>query len=446
MTYDEALTYIAGLLEGRRPHLGPDDRLARMAWLLAELDLTQPRYPVVLVAGTKGKGSTSAMLAATLNAAGRRAGLYTKPHVSDYRERIRVAGTVIREEMLADLVAQTAPAVEVVAAGALGRPTYFEVSLALALQCFERLHADAAVVEVGIGGLHDAANVLDPVLSVITPISRDHTDLLGDTLEAIAGHKAGVMRPGRPVVVAPQAPDTAGVLAAEAEVRRARLVRVADAAHWTDGGRANGGHRFSLQTGQADYGWLENRLRGRHQVINAATAVVAAEAFLAPSMLSRAAVADGLGTAVLPGRFEVVDGEPPVVLDVAHNAASMEALRTALDDYFPGRPAVVVFGMIGTHDAAAAAPPIAVRARLLIVTEPPHLRAIPAPDLAAIVRAHVPAVYEAPDPLAALDQAEAAARPGEVVCVTGSVYLVGAVRDRVLDARRQHQEAPRRVG
>jgi dihydrofolate synthase/folylpolyglutamate synthase len=442
MTYHDALAYLAGLLEGRRPSVGPDDRLARMARLLAALDLARPPYPVILVAGTKGKGSTSAMLAAILAAAGRRLGLYTKPHVSEFRERIRVGGDLIGEEALAALVARIAPVAEAVADGPLGRPTYFEVSLALALECFLAAAVDVAVVEVGIGGRHDAANTLAPALSVITPISRDHTDVLGDTLAAIAGHKAGVMRPGRPVVIAPQPPEADDALAGEAAARGARLVRVAAAAEWADGGRSNGGHRFRLRT-RRDYGWLDSRLRGPHQVINGATAVVAAEAFVAPAALPRAAAAEGLRAAVLPGRFEVVEGEPPLVLDVAHNAAAMEALRAALDAYFPGRPAVVVFGMLGTHDAAAAAPPVAGLARLVVVTEPPHLRAIPARDLAAVVRGHRPAVAEVPDPLAALAYAEAAARPGEVVCVTGSVYLVGAVREHALAARRRREASPR---
>ncbi|MDR7457260.1 MAG: folylpolyglutamate synthase/dihydrofolate synthase family protein [Armatimonadota bacterium] len=443
MTYHDALAYLGSLLEGRRPHLGPDDRLARMARLLATLDLARPSYPVVLVAGTKGKGSTSTMLAAILAASGRRPGLYTKPHVSDFRERIRVGGEMIGEEHLAALVAGVAPAVEAAGRAGLGRPTYFEVSLALALRCFCEQAADAAVVEVGIGGRYDAANVLDPAVSVITPISRDHTDLLGDSLASIAAHKAGVMRPGRPVVVAPQVPEVDGVVAARAVSVGARLIRVAEVARWLDGGRANGGHRLRLEAG-GDYGWMESRLRGPHQVINAATAVVAAEAFLAPAPLPRDAVAAGLQAAVLPGRFEVLDGQPPLVLDVAHNAAAMEALRASLDVYFPRRPLVVVFGMLATHDAASAVPPVAGRARLVVVTEPPHLRAIGAPQLAEVVRGQGPEVVEVPGPVAALARAEAEARAGEVLCVTGSVYLVGAVRERALAARRR--EASRRVG
>jgi len=443
MTYHDALAYLAGLLEGRRPYRGPGDRLARMARLLAALDLVRPSCPVVLVAGTKGKGSTSTMLAAILAAAGRRPGLYTKPHVSEFRERIRIGGEVIGEEHLAALVAAVAPAVDAAADERLGRPTYFEVSLGLALHCFREQAADVAVVEVGIGGRYDAANVLDPAVSVITPISRDHTDLLGDSLASIAAHKAGVMRPDRPVVVAPQVPEADRVVAAEAASRGARLIRVAEVAEWRDGGRANGGHRLRLKAG-GDYGWLESRLRGPHQVVNAATAVVAAEALLAPASLPREAVARGLRAAVLPGRFEVLDGEPPLVLDVAHNAAAMDALAAALDVYFPRRPRVVVFGMLGTHDATAAVPPVAGRARLVVVTEPAHLRAVPAPQLAAVVRDCGPEVVEVPDPIAALARAEAEARPREVVCVTGSVYLVGAVRDRALAARRP--EASRHVG
>jgi len=435
MTYDEALAYIDGLLAGQRPAVPPGQRLDRMARLLAELGDPQRGLPVVLVAGTKGKGSTSTMLAAILRMAGRRVGLYTKPHVSDYRERIRVDGEPVSPETLAALVEQVAPAVERTAGGPWGRPTYFEVSVALALQCFAASRVDVAVVEVGIGGRLDAANVLDPVLSVITPISRDHTDLLGDTLDAIARQKAGIIRRGRPVVSAPQPPEADAALVEESAATGAPLVRVAEAATLTGSRPGKRGHIVGLRTNGADFGQLVIGLRGRHQATNAATAVVAAEILLAPARLPVRAVAGGLREAVLPGRFELLDGTPPLVLDVAHNTASMEALRAALDDYFPGRSVVLVFGMIGTHDVVEPAAVIAGRARMAIITEPAHYRSVPAEVLAAEVRQHLEAVEVIPDRLAAVARALAVAGPDDVVCITGSVYLVGDVRGGLLAAR-----------
>ncbi|MDR7417642.1 MAG: Mur ligase family protein [Armatimonadota bacterium] len=445
MTYEEALGYITGLLAGPRPVLPADQRLARIARLLRALRLETFPCPVILVAGTKGKGSTSTMLAAIAAAAGRRVGLYTKPHVSDYRERIRVGSEPIARDALVGLVARVAPAVEAVAPGPGGRPTYFEVSLALALRHFVDERVDLAIVEVGIGGRHDAANVLDPILSIITPISRDHTELLGQSLEAIARHKAGIMRAGRPVIVAPQVPEVDATLVDEGRATGARLVRVSDVARWSPGTPANG-DAFDLQTTHAHYGRLVLGMRGRHQVANAATAVVAAETLFAPRPVSAAAVAEGLHGAALPGRFECLEGPPTVVLDVAHNPASMQALRDALDEYYPDRPVVLVFGMIGTHDPIETAGVIAPRASLAIVTEPPDPRALPATQLAVTVSRYINAVVVAADRADALHRARAAAGARDVVCVTGSVYLVGDIRDRLAQEREAGEAAARRVG
>ncbi|MDR7523190.1 MAG: Mur ligase family protein [Armatimonadota bacterium] len=434
MRYEDALKYLDGLLEGARPAF-PEGRLDRMARLLEAMGLRRPPYPVVLVAGTKGKGSTATMLAAILSGAGRRVGLHTKPHVSDYRERIRLDGDPVAPETLAGLVAEVAPAVEQASAGGSGRPTYFEVSLALALRCFVEAHVDAAVVEVGVGGRYDATNVLDPVLSVITPISRDHTETLGETPGAIARHKAGILRPHRPVVTAPQTPDVEAVLEEESTAVGARRIRTGEAAAWVRGAPEATGEAFCLQTHRADYGRLVVGLRGRHQIVNAATAVLAAEEVAAPRAVPVAAVHAGLRSAFLPGRFEVLPGAPPLVLDVAHNAASMEAVRAALHDYFPGRSVVLVFGMIGTHDPNEVAGIIAGLPRLAVVTEPAHIRPVPADDLAGLMRQRNAAVEIVRDPLAAVDRALAAAGPDEVVCITGSVYLVGAVRGHLIAQR-----------
>ncbi|MDR7549488.1 MAG: Mur ligase family protein [Armatimonadota bacterium] len=435
MRYEDALKYLDGLLEGARPALPLERRLDRMARLLEAMGLRRPPYPVVLVAGTKGKGSTATMLAAILSAAGRRVGLHTKPHVSDYRERIRLDGDPVEPETLARLVAEIAPTVEQASAGGSGRPTYFEVSLALALRCFVEAHVDVAVVEVGVGGRYDATNVLDPVLSVITPISRDHTETLGETLGAIARHKAGILRPHRPVVTAPQVPDVEAVLEEESTAVGARRIRAGEAAAWIRVAPDAAGEVFSLQTHRADYGRLVAGLRGRHQIVNAATAVLAAEEVAAPRAVPVAAVHAGLRSAFLPGRFEVLPGAPPLVLDVAHNAASMDAVRAALDDYFPGRPVVLVFGMIGTHEPDEASGIIASRSRLAVITEPAHIRPVAAGDLADLMRRRMAGVEIARDPLAAVDRALAVAGPDEVVCVTGSVYLVGAVRGRLIAQR-----------
>jgi dihydrofolate synthase / folylpolyglutamate synthase len=437
MTYAAALDYLHGLLVGARPAGDPDLRLRRMRRLLDAIGLATPPLSIVLVAGTKGKGSTSAMLAAILQAGGHRVGLYTKPHVSDYRERIRLDAEPIDADVLAAHVRDVAPAVDAVTDETGGRPTFFEVSLAVALAAFSQQSARIAVIEAGVGGRFDASNALEPALSVITPVSVDHTDALGGTVEEIAWHKAGIMRPARPVVLAPQVPAVLRVLELEARALGTRVIRTDEQAEWTDGEPGAEGHTFTLRTRAADYGRLTLAMRGAHQTLNAATATVAAEtlAYGAP-WLTAAAVSLGLRSAVLPGRFEVVPGAPPVVLDVAHNPAAMGALRATLDTYYPGRGLVLVFGMISTHDPATSLAPIADRARCAIVTEADHQRGLAMGTLAALARGTISHVEEVGDRRMAVERALALAGPDDVVCVTGSVYVVGAVRDWLLTQRR----------
>jgi dihydrofolate synthase/folylpolyglutamate synthase len=436
MSYDAALEYLHGLLVGPRPSGDPAVRVRRMRRLMDALGL-ESLPPIVLVAGTKGKGSTCTMLAAILQAGGHRVGLYTKPHVSDYRERIRLNAEPIEAGLLADHVRAVAPAVDSVTDETDGRPTFFEVSLAVALAAFRGESVGAAVVEAGVGGRFDASNALDPALSVITPVSVDHTDALGATLEEIAWHKAGIMRPGRPAVLAPQVPAVGRVVDREARAIGARVVRADEHAEWTAGDPSPDGHTFALRTRLNDYGRLTLTMRGAHQTSNAATATLAAETLAGgAAWLTPKVVASGLGSAVLPGRFELVPGTPPVVLDVAHNPAAMQALRATLDAYFPDKGLVLVFGMISTHDPGPSLAPIADRAHSAIITEADHQRGLRMAQLAALARRSVAHVEEVGDRGAAVERALALAGPNDVVCVTGSVYVVGAVRDWLLAQRR----------
>ncbi|MGH2454184.1 MAG: bifunctional folylpolyglutamate synthase/dihydrofolate synthase [bacterium] len=439
----EALQFIMGLLGRERPRLAADARLWRMRRLLERLGRPERGLPLVLVAGTKGKGSTAAMLDAIERAAGRRTGLYTKPHFVEYRERIRVDGAMITPEDLAALVAEARPHVEAAAGDPEGLPTYFEVSVALALLAFRRREVELAIVEVGVGGRLDATNAADPVLSVITPISFDHTETLGPTLAAIAREKGGIIRSGRPVVVAPQPLAAQTALFAVAAERGAVWLPVAERARWEIEAMSPHGQRVRLAAA-ADYGSLVLPLVGRHQASNAATAVVAAET-LASSVdssvasagypLPAEAVRGGLATLRWPGRVEVLSERPTIIVDVAHNVASMQALREALLELWPGRRMVLVFAMVATHDHEGPAAVIAPVADVAIVTEPDHLHPLPAARLADAVRPYVAQVEIVPERGAAVHRALALARPGDVICITGSFYLAGAARAAIADAQ-----------
>jgi dihydrofolate synthase/folylpolyglutamate synthase len=434
MTYEESLGFIMGLLEAdRRPRLpGRETNLRRIDRLMTRLGRPERDLRTVLVAGTKGKGSTAAMLAAVEEGSGRRVGLYVKPHLVDYRERIRVNGALIDETDLAALVEEMRPQVEAGANDPEGIPTYFEVSVALALLYFSRRAVDLAILEVGLGGRLDATNICDPLLSVITPVSYDHMEVLGRTLPAIAREKAGIIRPGRPVVTAPQPPEVEETLEKVCAEAGARRVRVPDRARWRHGAMSPEGQAFHL-LGAHDYGWVHLSLVGRHQAENAATAVTSAEELVPAGFpLPPEAVRQGLASLRWPGRVEVVARHPAVIVDVAHNEASMQALRDALLEVWPGRKIILVFGMVARHDPEGPCAVIAPIADAVIVTLPRHIQPLPASRVAEAVRPYTSHVEIVEDRAAAVERALALARGEDVVCVTGSFYLAGEARASLL--------------
>ncbi len=431
MTYEEALAYIDGLLARAQPQPGPDAiKLRRAEELLRRLGDPHRAMPTVLIAGTKGKGSTAAMLASIMQAAGYDVGLYTKPHLVEYRERIGVNGAWIAPGELATLVAAARPQVEAMGGEPLGLPSYFELSVALAFLHFAHAQVELAIVEVGLGGRLDATNVADPVVSVITPISYDHVDVLGDTLDAIAREKAGIIRPQGVVVSAPQSPEARAAIIDVCTRHSARLVLVDEIMHWKMLGSTLHEQTFELAGPQRRYGPLRLPLIGTHQLANAATAVAVVEALEDRGFrIAGDAVRDGLATVRWPAREEVLHERPYVVVDVAHNPASLGALRETLEAAFPGRRLILVFGMVATHDHRACTSLIAPLADTVIVTTPKHLKPLPARVLAEEVARYCARVEVVEDRQAAIERALALAGAEDVVVVTGSFFLVGEVRE-----------------
>ncbi len=432
MTYAEALAYIDGLLTRDRPAPVPGDpaKLRRVEELLRRLGDPHRAVRALLIAGTKGKGSTAAMLGSIMQTAGYRIGLYTKPHLVDYRERIRIDDALIAPEELAALVDAARPHVEAMERDPLGVPTYFEFSVALAFMYFARSPVDLAVVEVGLGGRLDATNVADPAVSVITPVSHDHMDVLGDTLDAIAREKAGIIRQRGAVVSAPQSPEALAAIIDVCARHQARLWLVDEVMHWRQVSSTLYEQTFDLSGPWRDYGRLRLPLVGAHQLVNAATAVAAAEVLAGRGFrLDAGAVRDGLGRVRWPARVEVVREHPYVVVDVAHNPASLGALRQTLEAIFPGRRIVLVFGMVATHDHRACTSLIAPLADVVIVTAPQHTKPLPTGVLAAEVSRFAARVEVVEDRQAAVRRALSLAGPEDVVVVTGSFFLVGDVRD-----------------
>ncbi|HSN91666.1 MAG TPA: cyanophycin synthetase [Anaeromyxobacteraceae bacterium] len=378
--------------------------LERMERALEALGRPDRAYPILHVGGTNGKGSTCAMAAAALAAAGHRVGLYTSPHLQRFEERIRVQGEPVPEPTLADLVAEVRHACPWHDAAPSGeRLTYFEFATLLGLLHFARVGVRVAVVEVGLGGRLDATNAVLPLVAAVARVGLDHTQLLGDTVESIAREKAGIFKPGVPAVVhGEQPPGALEVLRAEA-ARRGAPLRIAPP-----------GYAGTVA------------LRGPHQRANAA---LAAEAL---ALLDRAgvpvppaAVAEGIATARWPGRLEEVGG---VLLDGAHNPDGAAALAAALAALFPGRPVELVFGVLADKDHAAMVAALAPAVRRFHLVAPPSPRARPPDELRPLAEAAGAAAHAHGSLLEALACARREAADGAVPCVAGSLYLVGEAR------------------
>ena len=396
--------------------------------LLGALGNPQRAVPTILVAGTNGKGSTSAALASLLTAAGFRCGLYTSPHLEHVEERLRIDGEAITE---AELGAHLRRVLD--AAGS-APPTYFESLTAAAWLHFAAHRVNAAVFEVGLGGRLDATNVSEPVLSVITQVARDHAQQLGWTLTSIAGEKAGVMRPGCTCLTWRSRPEVECELNRCAAVCGAPLVNAADDVEFLDSTAAcdTPSQRLStLSTPQAEYRF-HAPLAGGHQLANLALAVRAAEEFcaLADRELAPAAVRRGIEGMCWPGRLEWVEIEAHsdrrrVLFDAAHNPAGAAALRSYLDE--TGLAYDLLYGALADKQPEQCLPLLAERAGRIVLTAPDHRRATSPEALLPLLPARS-AVVDA-DSAHALERSLAAPTDQHrALVVTGSLYLVGEVR------------------
>jgi dihydrofolate synthase / folylpolyglutamate synthase len=428
-----------------------DLRLERMHELARRLGNPQQEMPIVHVAGTKGKGSTAAMTAAMLTAAGYRTGLYTSPHLSRLEERMTVDGQQCSADEMVALVGRVRPAVEAMdrqAGGSELGPTYFEIVTALALLNFAHRQVDAAVLEVGMGGRLDSTNICQPLISVITSISFDHTKQLGNTLAAIAGEKAGIIKPGAVVISGVMQPEPREVVAAAAQRHGCRQLQLGcDFSYaYRDGGPLDaGGTRptidFEYRVGDetVEYRDLELALIGEHQGANAAVALaVVAELARAGFVVPEQAVRKGLATVEWPARLEIMARRPLVVVDAAHNVASIEALIATLDRSFVARPRVLVFAPTCDKDVRGMLGLLAGRFERMIFTRyQNNPRGLPVDELAALADELKIAAYEVADePAAAWQMARRIAPAEGMIVITGSFFIAAEIRPLVLAAAR----------
>ena len=436
LTYRDALcaifertNYELGERPPRPPYAERVWRLARVEELLSQFDNPQRAFRSLHVAGTKGKGSTTAMIDAILRAAGYSTGMYTSPHLHTFRERIRIEGQLIPERDVVDLVGRMLPILD-------ARPevTVFEIITALAMWYYAQKKVDFGVFEVGMGGRLDTTNVLLPLVSVITSISLDHVKVLGDTIGAIAGEKAGIIKPGIPVVTSPQRPEAMRVIRDTCAERGTSLVTVGRDWGWHFLGGDATGQRFSIyragHEGGAEYPDLTSPLLGDHQLENACTAVAAIEVLREQGVaIEKEAIRRGLANVHWPGRMEILGQRPLVVVDGAHNAYSARRLLESLQSYLHYERIFLVFGAGHTHNPGDQLALLLPASHKLYMTQAHHPRATPSAelqDMAQVLGRQAPALGTVEEALrCALDEAG----EDDLVLVTGSLFVVAEAQE-----------------
>ncbi len=426
MDYPQAL---AGLHALQRYGVQPG--LSRIRELLRRLGDPQrggPRY--LHITGTNGKGSTAAMLAAMLQAAGRRTALFTSPHLHHHCERYRMDGRPMPEADFAAIFSEVAAAIRNMTAEGWESPTEFEAATAVALLWFRRCQSEVAVIECGMGGAHDSTNVIDGEVAVITGVALDHMDFLGTTVAEIAAEKAGILRPGRPAVTAASG-EALTVIADAAQRQRVPLYVLGRDFNVYAEECSLQGWRCTVETARQRYCGLQLPLLGAHQLANAALAVQTAEL----AAVSGEAIRSGLAQTSWPGRLELISRQPDILLDGAHNVQGMAALTAALDRYWPGRRICCLLGMLADKQREEALALLLPKIRRAVVTPPPlAARAGDWRQLAAICRqAGVPAEEEA-DGRRALALSRRWLEEGDcdLLLVCGSLYLIAEIRALLL--------------
>jgi dihydrofolate synthase/folylpolyglutamate synthase len=399
--------------------------LESISRLCEALGHPERRFTTLHVAGTNGKGSVTAMVHAALLAAGIRSARYTSPHLSTLAERFVIGDAPVDDATLDATGSDVLQLIDrLCATGTLNvMPTFFEATTAIGFELFRRAAVDAAVIEVGLGGRFDATNVIQPIAGAITTIAFDHQQHLGTTLARIAFEKAGIIKPGMTVVTGALPGDAIAVVRQASRERGARLIETTDSSMQLE--MVEGRARITVRTGHAEYGPLLLALRGEHQAANALVAIglleAAAERGLA---VDRAAISRGLETAEWPARLELLTlpGGKRVLIDAAHNAEGAEALARYLRAWHPERPALVV-GVMRDKDADEILRPLLPCVSDIIATAAPTPRALPAADLGHRIGAAATVID---DPASAVEQALQLA---DTVCVAGSIFLAGALRD-----------------
>ncbi len=403
--------------------------------LLDALGNPQSSMPFVHVAGTNGKGSVCAMLESVYRAAGYVTGLYTSPHLVEFNERIRVGGEQIADQELADVFRR----VEQHDAELAGRPggraaTFFEFTTAMAFEHFRRKEVEIVVLETGLGGRLDATNVVTPLVSLITRIDIEHTAYLGKTLEEIAAEKAGIVKPGRPVICGAMPDEARAVVWKAAREQKSPMVPLEEAVSVRRVSQSLKGQKIKIETADSSYGPLLLPMLGKYQLENVALALAAVEYLNGASSFAcdAAAVKKGLESVRWPARCQVLSEDPLVILDVAHNPNAAHALADSLKEIAKGKGVGLVFSLLADKDCRGFLAALAPLVRKTWVVPIHNERAMPVPDLAACARNAGLDVKESSLPEALAESKSWAAENDGAVCIAGSLFLAGEVLANLL--------------
>lgn len=448
--YNQALDYLYSFVDYSLKHASEwakaEFNLDRMFALMNSLGNPQNRYPIVHVTGTKGKGSTSALCASALGAAGYTVGLYTSPHLEDYVERIQINGVPITHEQMVELVEEVQPQV-----AKIDKLTTFEITTALAFMAFAKAGVNAAVFEVGLGGRLDATNIVTPAVSIITSLSYDHMAVLGDTLTLIAGEKAGIIKQGVPVVSSSQKDEALVVLERVANLKCSEFTLVGKDIKYEFLAASLDGQKFALSkvhnasavethSAKSSFDSLALPARasvaqdveftipllGKHQLENAATAYAALKASGIP--ITDDQIRQGFSRVKWPARFEVARRETPVIFDSAHNQDSFEKLRETLEDYFPGRQVYLIFGSSEDKNIPGMFAELKSKIQKTIITRADHPRALEVERIQGLAKqAGVESEVVTPVSAALARALELSEKDGSIVLSAGSMFVTAEV-------------------
>ncbi len=427
--YNLALDYLYSFVDFSLKHSSElakaDFSLDRMRLFMAEIGNPQDKYPCIHVAGTKGKGSTSAFCASALQYSGRKVGFYSSPHLQDFTERIQINSLPISHSEFSQLIEELKPAIKL-----FKNLTTFEITTALAFLHFAKNNVDCAVIEVGLGGRLDATNIITPVVSVITSLSFDHTAVLGNTLTKIAGEKAGIIKPGIPVVSAPQKDESLAVLKKISSERGCSFTLVGSDLTYKSADHNLEGQNFSVQlnnTPVRDPIPFFIPLLGQHQVENAVTAYGAL--LRSPFKITEEQIAKGFAKVSWPCRFEIVSKEPVIVLDSAHNEDAFLRLAQTVETYFAGQKMVIILGISEDKHLSEMLKAIKHITALVIITRANHPRALEPEKIKNIVIENG-LNYEIVEPVgAALHRAlEINKNNGSIILSAGSMFVTAEVK------------------